>query len=133
MMVPGGENLVDLRLKEAKYPILLFWWRRNCCQKGYSAKSGFFWAANQPGFSPKAIHIHHPTELMCFKFWLGVQPTSYILGVVGMRQRARLFFWPPRYTFHHPWYNRLGSVLFQALRIDKGNERLDSFPNYTGC
>ena len=33
--------------------------------EGYIAKFGFLWAANQPGFSPQAVNIHPPTELLC--------------------------------------------------------------------
>ncbi len=47
--------------------------------KGYIAKFGFLWAANQPGFSPQAVNIHHPTELLCFKFWLGMQLTRELV------------------------------------------------------
>ena len=28
----------------------------------YIAKFGFLWAANQTGFGPQAVNIHHPTD-----------------------------------------------------------------------
>ena len=46
--------------------------------KRYIAKFGFLWAANQLGFSPQAVNIHHPTELSRSEleriFLVGVTP-----------------------------------------------------------
>ena len=52
--------------------------------KGYIAKFGFLWAANQPGFSPQAVNIHHPTELSRSEleriFLVGVTPPVVMLS-----------------------------------------------------
>ena len=70
----GGKTLLICGPKEAKLSNIPFWGPLRGPQKGVLDSFGFLWAANQPGFSPQAVNIHHPTELLCFKFWLGMQP-----------------------------------------------------------
>ena len=71
----GGKTWLICGPKEAKTIQYTLLGAAQRPPKGYIAKFGFLWAANQPGFSPQAVNIHHPTELLCFKFWLGMQPT----------------------------------------------------------
>ena len=70
----GGKTWLICGPKEAKTIQYTLLGAAQRPPKGYIAKFGFLWAANQPGFSPQAVNIHHPTELLCFKFWLGMQP-----------------------------------------------------------
>ena len=85
---PGGKTWLICGPKEAKTIQYTLLGAAKPPPKGYIAKFGFLWAANQPGFSPQAVNIHHPTELLCFKFWLGMQPHNYLGETIARLNRS---------------------------------------------
>ena len=69
----GAKTWLICGPKEAKLSNIPFWEPLRGPQKGVLDSFGFLWAANQPGFSPQALNIHHSTYLadksICEMIW----------------------------------------------------------------
>ena len=89
----GSETWLICGSKEAKLSNITFWGPLRDHQKGVLDSFGFLWAANQPGFSPQAVNIHHPTELSRSEFETYFPCGSYTpsAGPVGREYRGTPF------------------------------------------